>query len=96
MDYDSPIQDDKEFALEVATAAPYSLSINEWRAMGQRESLDDKQGDLHALPTNYTFGELKEGAGGKPEADKPKPKPKTVTFARENGFMKSVTVTEEE
>ena len=100
IDYDSPIQDDKDFELEVATAAPFSLSIDEWRAMGQRESLGDERGKLHAMPNDMSFGELEEIDARKPApdagGDKKPPKKRTVNFTRHDGFIKSVTVEEGE
>lgn len=34
LDYDSPVQDDKDFQLEVAKAAPFALDVDEWRDLG--------------------------------------------------------------
>ncbi len=33
VDYVTPVMDDKEFALKVATAAPWAMDGNEWRAV---------------------------------------------------------------
>lgn len=103
IDYDSPIQDDKEFALEVGKAAPFSLTVDEWRAMGQREGLG-AGGELHALPTNYSFGPMEEreakppipapqGGGDAPPAP---PKSRRVRIERgPDGLVRSAVVEEE-
>lgn len=51
IDYVSPIQDDKELALKAATAAPWSLEMDEWRALSGREPLgEDKGGTVRFFP----------------------------------------------
>lgn len=48
--YESPVQEDREYQLEVAKAVPYSRTLNEWRTLGGEEPRDD--GDVFAIPFN--------------------------------------------
>jgi hypothetical protein len=69
LDYVSPVMENKEFILEVAKAAPWSLSTDEWRELADRESLGEELGgNLHPIPFNVMFGSLTdaqmEGNGG--------------------------------
>jgi hypothetical protein len=48
LDYVSPVPADREFALRVATAAPWSLSRNEWREMQDLEPRPE--GDRYYVP----------------------------------------------
>lgn len=54
VEYVSTIQEDKEYRLEVAKAAPFALTVNEWRKMTGHGPLEDEEaGELHAVPTTY-------------------------------------------
>lgn len=52
LDYESPVSEDKEHKLNVARAAPWSLTVDEWREMQGREPLPDGQGRVYMLPFN--------------------------------------------
>lgn len=52
IEYDNPIPEDKEYKLKVAQAAPWSLTVDEWRAMQGKEPLPNKQGNVYMLPFN--------------------------------------------
>ena len=50
--YESPVQEDREHELEAAKAAPWALTVNEWREIAGRDAKDD--GDVHMLPLKLT------------------------------------------
>ena len=50
LDYESPVQEDKEFHLKAAQAAPYSTTIDEWRTMRGEEPLPNEQGRVFMVP----------------------------------------------
>jgi hypothetical protein len=50
LDYESPVQDDKEFNLKVAQASPWSTMLDEWRAMRGAEPLPNEQGKVFMVP----------------------------------------------
>lgn len=54
LDYASPVQDDKDFHLDVARAAPYAISVDEWRDMMGKPPLDDDAGLVHLIPNTST------------------------------------------
>ena len=60
LDYDSPMDEDKEFQLKVATVAPWMLTQNEWRRMGGQEEAE-QGGELHAVKTGESFTEDLQG-----------------------------------
>jgi hypothetical protein len=49
VDYDSPVQEDKEFYLKVLQAFPAIAKVNEVRELAGREPLPEKDGDLHLV-----------------------------------------------
>lgn len=49
IDYVSPVSEDREFNLKVATVAPWSLTADEWRAFAGREPLADDKGLVHMI-----------------------------------------------
>ncbi len=53
LDYDSPVAQDKEHILKVATIAPWSLMIDEWREMQGRLPLPDGAGQVFMKPLNF-------------------------------------------
>lgn len=53
LDYDSPVAQDKEHILKVATIAPWSLTVDEWREMQGRLPLPDAAGQVFMKPLNY-------------------------------------------
>ena len=59
IDYVSPVTEDRDFYVKVATAAPWTLDGNEWRAlMGQAPK--DELEDVHMLPAGGTPVSLDE------------------------------------
>lgn len=50
VDYVSPVAEDKEYVLSVAKAAPWSLTVNEWRDMMGLSPLPE--GDVFMVPIN--------------------------------------------
>ncbi|MDI6872092.1 MAG: phage portal protein [Bacillota bacterium] len=52
LDYVSPVAEDKEYNLKVAQAAPWSLTVDEWRALQGQEPLANDQGKVHMVPFN--------------------------------------------
>lgn len=52
IDYVSPVQEDAEHLLNVAKAAPWALTADEWREMQDLEALDDDKGQVHMVPFN--------------------------------------------
>ena len=65
LDYVSPVEKDREFHLEVGRVAPWSLSVDEWRALGELDPLADGRGaDLYPQPLGMLFGDLGDGTGG--------------------------------
>lgn len=49
VDYESPVTKDREMELDAAKAAPWALTINEWRCMQGLEPLE-VGGDVHLVP----------------------------------------------
>lgn len=45
--YDSPVMEDREFHLNVAKAAPHTLTVDEWREMAGKSPLEGDQGKVH-------------------------------------------------
>lgn len=54
IDYVSPVQEDKEHQLKVAEKAPWSLTLDEWRALTGHEALPDGQGRVHMVPAGIS------------------------------------------
>jgi len=50
IDYETPVTEDKEFLLNVAKSAPWSLTINEWREMLELPAVEN--GDVFMMPMN--------------------------------------------
>lgn len=57
LEYDNPVPEDKEYALRVAQAAPWSLTVNEWRELGGHSKLTEANGDVYPLPYNMYFSQ---------------------------------------
>ena len=69
--YDSPIMEDKEHKLKVATIAPWCLSLDEWREMMEMMPLPDGKGkEVFCKPLNYEFYDI-DKAEEPPEEDPP-------------------------
>lgn len=52
VDYDSPVDEDREFQMKVAKTAVYTRSVNEWREMQNLERIEG--GDVYVAPSNVT------------------------------------------
>ena len=52
VDYDSPVDQDKEFNLKVAGRAPHTRTVNEWRELQNLKTVPD--GDVYIVPSKYT------------------------------------------
>lgn len=52
LDYDSPVSEDKQYQLNASKAAPWALTIDEWRQMQGLEPLPDDAGKVHMVPFN--------------------------------------------
>jgi hypothetical protein len=52
IDYVSPVQEDRDFMLKAAQAAPYSMTVDEWRVLQGQEPLADGMGSTHLIPNN--------------------------------------------
>ncbi len=48
--YENPIPDDWDFRLDAAKAAPWSKSLNEWRALTGDQPLEGPAGEAHLVP----------------------------------------------
>lgn len=82
LDYESPVAEDKEYNLKVAQAAPWSMTVDEWRELQGREPLPDEQGKVYMLPFNlYPSRTL----AGQPQEQSPPPSgQETQLLAEEN------------
>jgi phage portal protein BeeE len=77
LDYDSPVAQDKERILKVASLSPWSIMLDEWREMQGKLPLPDGKGQIFMKPLNYeavTLDELgnppsQQGNGDDPPAD---------------------------
>ena len=70
LDYISPDVKDQELELDAAKAAPWSMTIDEWRARTGLPPLPDDTGMIHLVPTN-----LKRQKYDEPEPVPPTPVP---------------------
>jgi len=50
LDYVSPVQEDKDYNLKVATQATWSATVDEWRAMRGEDELPNGQGRVFMIP----------------------------------------------
>jgi hypothetical protein len=58
VDYVSPVERDREFALKVQMAMPGIFTVNEWRELAGDEPLDGTAGDLYPMPDGRFVKEL--------------------------------------
>jgi HK97 family phage portal protein len=68
LEYESPTPDDDDFNLEVATAAPETRTVNEWRELQDLPPLDGPEGDELYNPSNTLDGLF--GGGSSSSGDK--------------------------
>ncbi len=81
IDYESPIDEDKEFALRVAEAMPSSRLLDEWRELGGLEELPGGKGKVYPVEAGIRFTrDLEE----EPEQYEPTP-PKEPAVPGEEG-----------
>ncbi len=52
VDYESPVQEDKTFQLQAATAAPWSLTVDDWRERQGLQPLEKDTGKVFLVPFN--------------------------------------------
>lgn len=78
LDYECPIEEDREFILKVAEKAPWSRDVDEWRDLQDLEPMENEQGKgVYAAPLNLRFmrGHDIDEDMPAPDTKKPKPKP---------------------
>lgn len=54
LDYVSPIQEDKNFTLSTAIAAPYMVKVKDWRKIAGLPPVSAAEGDLYMVPAGVT------------------------------------------
>ena len=54
LDYVSPVRADETLQLQAATAAPHTLTVDEWRALQGQTPLDDDKGTVHIFSAGLT------------------------------------------
>ena len=64
LDYVSPVEKDREFALEAHKATPWAWTVDEHRALVEDPPLDDGAGEVFPLTLGTAFGALNGGAEG--------------------------------
>lgn len=52
--YVSPLREDRTFQLDAAKAAPWSLTVDEWRGLGGFEPKADGSGSVHMVQSGWT------------------------------------------
>lgn len=68
LDFVSPVQEDKDFQLDTAKAAPYAQTIDEWRKlMGLTPHNDKKVGAMIAVPGTVSLKTAEEVTAPKPD-----------------------------
>lgn len=50
LDYVSPVEADRAHMLDAAKAAPWAMTVDEWRSLQGQEPLPDNQGQVHMVP----------------------------------------------
>lgn len=54
LDYVSPIQEDKNYTLSTAIAAPYMVKVKDWRKIAGLPPVSPAEGDLYMVPAGTT------------------------------------------
>ena len=68
LDYESPVPEDREYNLNVARAAPYAVTVDEFRTMMDLEELPDGKGKVFMVPFSLVpMSSFGGGEGPKPE-----------------------------
>lgn len=86
VDYDSPIDEDKDFQLDAMRAMPYAFAVDEIRALAGHPAKENGAGQVHAVPLNLQLvpGDLVAPAPlprTPPPSPTPAPPPKGLTTA---------------
>lgn len=73
LDFPSPVDEDKEFELNVRKAASWAWDADEWRALAGDAPMEGGRGKVHLVPLNsYTTTTLDDGdAGSRPDPAPP-------------------------
>lgn len=50
LDYESPVEEDKEFALKAMQAQPATVRVNEWRELQDLDPIDGPEGEMFLKP----------------------------------------------
>src|SRR5207253_1832803 len=50
LDFESTVDEDRQFLKETAAAAPFALSVDEWRDLLGREALLNGEGQVYMVP----------------------------------------------
>jgi HK97 family phage portal protein len=66
IDFESPVQDDKDYQLDVLKAAPQVASVDEWRHLAGLRPMDDDAGRVHFAPNSLRPLDPTEEGGLKP------------------------------
>lgn len=78
VEFESPVADDKDFALDVLKAAPHIASVDEWRKLADMPLMDKDAGRVHFANNGFRVLDPTEGEG---LAEKP-PEPQLPPGAR--------------
>jgi len=57
LEYVSPVEEDREFRLDVMKAAPYSFTIDDWRAVVGDDPMPNGQGQVIVIPNASSLAE---------------------------------------
>lgn len=71
VEFSSPVQDDKDYQLEVLRAAPQVASVDEWRDLAGMRPMDDDVGRVHFAPSSLRPLDPTEPDGLIPPPDPP-------------------------
>lgn len=82
LDYDDPTPENRQFSLEVAKAAPYAFSLNEWRGLAEHEPVPEFVG---VYPPLVMPGQSAMQGGDAAEPAAPAKKPKAKPEEDEKG-----------
>jgi len=88
LDFHSPIAEDKEFILNAAKAAPWSLTLDEWRLMQSQKPLEDDAGKVHMVPLNLLPTRIEGLDTISDRLLPPTPPPEIESLNNGNGFHK--------
>lgn len=84
LEYDSPVQDDRQFALDSYKAKSSTVKVDEWRAMQGLPPLGGKEGELFIRPINETVEEMLAPVPAPDTSLAPSPDQMAAAFTAEN------------